>query len=101
MNHPLSNLLAGWQPAIPEFPAFRRNVWRRIATSEGCSKSGFFLWVESFLISISQPRIAIVAACVAVVVGVAVGSSFSAHNESNASTYLRSVNPYALIASRL
>ena len=97
----LSKLLASWEPEIPELPAFRRNVWQRIAASEVRSKSGLALWIESFLASLSRPRIAIAAACAAVVFGIAVGDRFSGQNESGATAYLRSVNPYAQVASRL
>lgn len=97
----LSKLLTSWEPEIPELPAFRRNVWQRIAASEARSKSGLALWIESFLVSLSRPKIAFAAACAAVVLGVAVGGNFSAQSESGASTYLRSVNPYAQVATRL
>jgi hypothetical protein len=97
----LSKLLTSWEPEIPELPAFRRNVWQRIADSEARSKSGLALWIESFLASLSRPRVAIATACAAVVLGVTVGGTFSMQNESGASAYLRSVNPYAQVASRL
>ncbi len=100
MNDQLSNLLASWEPEVPELPAFRRNVWQRIEASKVRSKSGFALWVESFLIATSRPRVAIVAACAAVVLGVTIGGGLSVKNESGASAYLRSVNPYAQVATR-
>lgn len=97
----LTRLLASWEPEIPELPAFRRNVWQRIADSEARTKSEFALWIESFLIAVSRPRVAFAAACAAVTLGIAVGSYLPGRNESEATAYLRSINPYAQVASRL
>ena len=97
----LGKLLASWEPEVPELPAFRRNVWQRIAASDARSKSGLALWIEPSLASLSRPRIAIVAACAALVLGVTIGGRLSTQNESGATAYLRSVNPYAQVASRL
>lgn len=98
MNDQLSSLLANWEPEVPELPAFRHNVWQRIETSRARPKSGFALWIESFLVTISRPRVAIAAACAAVVLGVSIGGGLSVKKESGASAYLRSVNPYAQVA---
>jgi hypothetical protein len=96
----VSSLLSSWQPEVPEAPAFRRNVWQRIAVVEARSKSRFARWVESFLVSMAQPRLAFPVAGVAIAMGIAVGSALPARNETQAMAYLRSINPYAHVASR-
>jgi hypothetical protein len=96
----LSKLLANWEPEVPETPAFRRNVWDRIAISATRSKSDFVLGIEAFLIFISRPRIAFATACAVVLLGAAVGGNLSAQSESGESAYLRAMNPYAQAASR-
>jgi hypothetical protein len=93
MDH-LSKLLSSWEPPVPEQPAFRRNVWQRIAAAELEPRHGLRRWIEAILVSISRPRIAVAAACAAVALGIAAGN-LSAQSSSEAAAYLRSVNPYA------
>lgn len=96
----LSKLLTTWEPEVPELSVFRRNVWQRIESSEARSRSGFTLWIESFFVSISRPRIAIATACAAIALGILIGGSLSAQSGANAYAYLRSVNPYAQVNPR-
>jgi len=92
----LKQLLATWVPDIPESTGFQRNVWRRIADTETPAKSDFRIWLESLLLAISQPRIALASAAAAIVLGSVLGGSISASGNSGEMAYLKSVNPYAM-----
>ena len=92
----LNKLIQNWQPEVTEPASFRRNVWRRIADEQARSKSAFTVWLEGIVMSVCRPKLAIVAATVAIGIGIGIGS-LSAHSDSGATSYLRSVNPYAQV----
>jgi hypothetical protein len=90
----LNQLLRSWEPEVPEPASFRRNVWRRIAEEQARPEFGLAGWIEHLLVAICRPRLAVVAATVAIGVGIGIGT-LSARSDSGADAYLRSVNPYA------
>jgi hypothetical protein len=96
MKDDLSKLLGSWQPEVPEPADFTRNIWRRIELVESSQRSSFRSWYETVLVLLSRPRVAVATAVVAAFAGVAVGTG-AAHSD-NATAYLRSVNPYALLS---
>jgi hypothetical protein len=94
----LNNLLATWEPATPERPAFRRNVWDRIAAREA-RRSVLLVWMDRLLTEITRPAVAVAAVAVAILLGSMVGEHLSM--EYGTSAYLKANNPFAQVQSRL
>ena len=94
----LTKLLAAWEPATPDSPAFRRNVWDRIAARQ-TRRPALPGWVDPFLALISKPAIAAVAVAASILLGATIGQHLSL--ESGRSAYLRANNPFAQIQSRI
>jgi hypothetical protein len=90
MKEDLDDLLRWWRPAAVDSPAFKREVWRRIERSRGAAQrfQRFFEWL-------ARPWIASLAAALAIVGGVFIGSLFAGHNAQRA--YLHDVDPYAQV----
>jgi hypothetical protein len=79
-----------WHPAAVESSTFKRDVWRRIERSRGAAQrlQGFFEWL-------ARPRIASLAAALAIIGGAFIGSLFAGQNAQRA--YLHEVDPYAQV----
>jgi len=94
----LTNLLATWEPATSERPAFHRNVWDRIAAQEA-RRSGLLVWMDRLLTEITRPAVAVAAFAVAILLGSVVGEHLSM--EYGTSAYLKANNPFAQARSSL
>jgi hypothetical protein len=90
MKEDLDDLLRLWQPAAVDCSTFKRDVWRRIERSSGAAQ-GF----ERFFEWLARPRIASLAAALAILGGVFFGSVFAGHHAQRA--YLHEVDPYAQV----
>ncbi len=90
MKDDLEGLIKLWHPEVPEPSAFKREVWRRIE-QRGTADS----WIERFFARLTQPRIASIAAALALLGGAILGSAIAGLNGQAA--YLQSVNPYAQV----
>jgi hypothetical protein len=90
MKEDLDDLLRLWRPAAVESSTFKRDVWRRIERSRGAAQrlQGFFEWL-------ARPRIASLAAALAIIAGAFIGSLFAGQNAQR--TYLHEVDPYAQV----
>jgi hypothetical protein len=90
MKEDLDELLRSWRPDPIVSSTFQRDVWRRIEQSRGAASllQGFFEWL-------ARPRIASLAAVLAILGGVFVGSVFASHHAQRA--YLHDVDPYAQV----
>jgi hypothetical protein len=90
MKEDLDDLLRLWRPDAVESSTFQRDVWRRIEQSRGAAQrlQPFFEWL-------ARPRIASLAAALAVIGGVVIGSLFAGQNAQRA--YLHEVDPYAQV----
>jgi hypothetical protein len=90
MKEDLDDLLRSWRPEAVESSTFQRDVWRRIERSRGPAQrlQGFFEWL-------ARPRIASLAAALAIIGGVFIGSLFAGQNAQRA--YLHDVDPYAQV----
>jgi hypothetical protein len=90
MKEDLDDLLHLWRPNAVESSTFKGEVWRRIERSRGAAQrlQGFFEWL-------ARPRIASLAAALAAIGGVFIGSLFAGHNAQRA--YLHDVDPYAQV----
>jgi hypothetical protein len=90
MKEDLDDLLRLWRPDGVESSTFQRDVWRRIEQSRGPAQrlQGFFEWL-------ARPRIASLAAALAIIGGVFIGSLFGGQNAQRA--YLHDVDPYAQV----
>ena len=90
MKEELDELLHSWRPDAIVSSTFQRDVWRRIERSRGAAQplQGFFEWL-------ARPRIASLAAALATLGGVFIGSLFAGHNTQRA--YLHDVDPYAQV----
>ena len=90
MKEDLDELLRSWRPDAIVSSTFQREVWRRIERSRRAARpfQGFFEWL-------ARPRIAALAAVLATLGGVFVGSLFASHNAQRA--YLYEVDPYAQV----
>ncbi len=91
MKEDLDDLLRLWRPDVVESPTFKREVWRRIQRSRGPHQrfERFFQWL-------ARPRAASLAAALAILGGVLVGSVVAGHKGQRA--YLHDVDPYAQVA---
>ncbi len=89
----LSALLQSWQPDVEPSSGFNRGVWSRIEASQTRYTESLyglfspFRWIESM----GRPRIAIVAATIALFGGLLIGG-VQAHS-SQEEHYLASLNP--------
>ena len=90
MKEDLDDLLRLWRPDAVESSNFQRDVWRRIEQSRGAAQRlhGFFEWF-------ARPRIASLAAALAIIGGFLIGSVFAGQNAQRA--YLHDVDPYAQV----
>ena len=90
MKEDLDDLLRSWRPAAVDSSTFKREVWQRIEQSRGAAQrfQRFFEWL-------GMPRIASLAAVLAIIGGVFLGSLFAGHNGQRA--YLHDVDPYAQV----
>ena len=90
MKEDLDELLRSWRQAAIVSSTFQRDVWRLIERSRDAAQplQGFFEWL-------ARPRIASLAAVLATLGGVFVGSVFASHNAQRA--YLHDVDPYAQV----
>jgi hypothetical protein len=90
MKEDLDELLRSWRPDPIVSSTFQRDVWGRIERSRGANQpfQGFFEWL-------ARPRIASLAAVLAILGGVFVGSVFASHHAQRA--YLHDVDPYAQV----
>jgi hypothetical protein len=90
MKDDLEGLIRRWHPEVPDPSAFKREVWRRIE-QRGTADS----WIERFFAGLTQPKIASLAAALALLGGAVIGSAIA--GSSGQASYLRSVNPYAQV----
>lgn len=90
MNDDLDDLIGRWQPEVPEPFAFKREVWRRIERRGTADH-----WFERFLPWLARPKIASIAAALALLCGAVIGSVVAGQNGETA--YLHAVNPYAQV----
>ncbi len=87
----LDEILKTWKTEVPEHPAFKREVWRRI--ERRTSNDGRF---EVFLAWLTRPQIASLVAVLSILGGAWVGSATAARSGQTA--YLHAVNPYAQVS---
>jgi hypothetical protein len=90
MKEELDDLLRSWRPTAVDSSTFKREVWQRIERSRGATQrfQRFFEWL-------GMPQIASLAAALALIGGVFLGSLFAGHNAQRA--YLRDIDPYAQV----
>ena len=93
MKDDLDELLRLWHPDVVESSTFHRDVWRRIERSRASDRR-----LEGFLQWLARPRIASLAAALAILGGVLIGSVIAEHNAQQA--YLHEVDPYAQVILR-
>jgi hypothetical protein len=86
----LDEILKAWKTEVPEHPAFKREVWRRI--ERRISPDGRF---EIFLAWLTRPQIASLVAVLSILGGAWVGSATPL--EAVKTAYLHAVNPYAQV----
>ncbi len=87
----LDEILKTWKAEVPEHPAFKREVWKRIEWRTSTDGR-----LELFLAWLTRPQIASLVAVLAVVGGAWIGSATAARNGQTA--YLHAVNPYAQVS---
>jgi hypothetical protein len=90
MKEDLDELIKLWRPVVPEPLAFKREVWSRIEQRGNTDK-----WFERFFEWFARPKIASVAAAVALLSGALIGAATA--GQSRQAAYLHAVNPYAQI----